>query len=160
MKKVERIYVHDAPFVNSVNNYLIKKRQSHIVCGRQARAGQSIDNIRIKSRMSQVDLKSYEAQLVKARDSIITNTTTAGYVIFGYAGEYRSRFQISIYTTYLSDSGASNSLMVEEYGEGGLEELVTEFHCGRYQYGLVGVNITNRGTRARIYFEIFIKNQQ
>ena len=45
------------------------------------------------------------------------------------------------------DSGASNSLLVEEYGEGGLEELVTEFHCGRYQYGLVGVNIANRGTR-------------
>ena len=36
--------------------------------------------------MSQVDLKSYEAQLVKARDSIITNTGTGGYVIFGYAG--------------------------------------------------------------------------
>ena len=36
--------------------------------------------------MSQVDLKSYETQLVKARDSIITNTKTDGYVIFGYAG--------------------------------------------------------------------------
>ena len=52
-------------------------------------------------------------------------------------------------TFYLSDSGASNSLLVEEWGEGGLDTLVSEFHAGRYQYGLVGVNITNRGTRVR-----------
>ena len=113
--------------------------------------------------MSQVDLKSYEAQLVKARDSIITNTGTASYVIFGYAGQKikakksHRRGKISTKKSYILDkknpsfsyldSGASNSLLVEEYGDGGLEELVTEFHCGRYQYGLVGVNIANRGTR-------------
>ena len=53
-------------------------------------------------------------------------------------------------TFYLSESGASNSLLVEEWGEGGLDTLVSEFHAGRYQYGLVGVNITNRGTRVRV----------
>merc|ERR1712154_85285 len=83
-----------------------------------------------ESVMSQVDLKSYQAQLVKARDTIITDTDTDKFVIFGY-----------------SDSGASNSLMVEEYGEGGLEALVSEFNSGRYQYGLVGVSIKNKGTK-------------
>ena len=41
-------------------------------------------------------------------------------------------------------------LLVEEWGEGGLDTLVSEFHAGRYQYGLVGVKITNRGTRVRV----------
>merc|ERR1711936_1179974 len=80
--------------------------------------------------MSEVDLRSYQSHLVKARDTITKDTGTDKYVIFGYA-----------------ESGASNSLMVEEYGDGGLEALVTEFNAGRYQYGLVGVNIPNKGTR-------------
>ena len=47
------------------------------------------------------------------------------------------------------DSGQSNSLVVEEEEEGGLEELVDEFNSGRYQYGLTGVQSEGKGVKVK-----------
>ena len=37
--------------------------------------------------------------------------------------------------------------MVEEEDEGGLEELVSEFNSGRYQYGLTGLQSDGKGVK-------------
>ena len=47
------------------------------------------------------------------------------------------------------DSGQSNSLVVEEEEEGGLEELLAEFNSGRYQYGLTGVQSEGKGVKVK-----------
>ena len=53
------------------------------------------------------------------------------------------------------ESGQSNSVTVEEEGEAGddggaLDDMILELNSGRYQYGLVGVNIRNKGIRVGI----------
>eukprot|EP00091_Calanus_sinicus_P002557 TRINITY_DN12628_c0_g1_i1.p1 TRINITY_DN12628_c0_g1~~TRINITY_DN12628_c0_g1_i1.p1 ORF type:complete len:140 (-),score=36.40 TRINITY_DN12628_c0_g1_i1:288-707(-) len=80
--------------------------------------------------MSKIDLSKNKAVLEAARDAVLNDTTANRYVIFGYA-----------------DSGQSNSLVVEEEEEGGLEELVSEFNSGRYQYGLTGVQSDGKGVK-------------
>jgi len=86
--------------------------------------------------MSRVDLKTHERDLRTARDKVLNDQETVKYVIFGYA-----------------DSGQSNSLIVEEEGEGeagdngGLEAMVAEFNSGRYQYGLAGIKSAGKGVK-------------
>ena len=54
-----------------------------------------------------------------------------------------------------AESGLSNTVIVEDEGEGdgdcdGLEALLDEFHSGRYQYGLAGVKVPGKGIKVRI----------
>ena len=43
---------------------------------------------------------------------------------------------------------------MEEEGDGGLEELLTEFNSGRYQYGLTGIQSEGKGVKVLIHFLI------
>jgi len=88
--------------------------------------------------MSKVDLKTNEEQLKRVRDAVLNDGTTKKYALFGYA-----------------ESGLSNTVIVEDEGEGdgdcdGLEALLDEFHSGRYQYGLAGVKVPGKGIKVRI----------
>merc|ERR1711915_20533 len=84
----------------------------------------------LRRRMSQVDLSTNRVAIKSARDVVLKDTTATKYVVFGYA-----------------DAGQSNSLVVEEEGDGGLEELLTEFNSGRYQYGLTGIQSEGKGVK-------------
>ena len=91
--------------------------------------------------MSKVDLKSKETELIQSRDAVLNDESVRKWTIFGY-----------------DESGQSNSLVVEEEGEseddnGALNDLIVEFNSGRYQYGLAGVKMKNRGIRV---FKIFL----
>ena len=89
--------------------------------------------------MSKVDLKSKESDLIQSRDGVLNDESVRKWTIFGY-----------------DESGQSNTLNVEEEGEsaadgGALDDLIVEFNSGRYQYGLAGVKIENRGIRVKIH---------
>merc|ERR1712106_296055 len=94
------------------------------------RTTSNVCKVIIVFEMSKIDLTKNKDVLEAARDAVLNDTTANKYVIFGYA-----------------DSGQSNSLVVEEEEEGGLEELVNEFNSGRYQYGLTGVHSDGKGVK-------------
>ena len=107
--------------------------------------------------MSKVDLKTNEDQLKRVRDAVLNDETTKKYALFG--NQIRSPKTI-IFTSLpivwlgYAESGLSNTVIVEEEGEGdgggdcvGLEALLDEFHSGRYQYGLAGVKVQGKGIK-------------
>ena len=74
------------------------------------------------------------------------------YLVIKYVNPKLSSLHI-VWLGY-AESGLSNTVIVEEEGEGdgggdcvGLEALLDEFHSGRYQYGLAGVKVQGKGIK-------------